>query len=294
MTDSHPQVEDEVERALRLGLAAAAQMADRIARARQELARRAQHRSDQDARQLAGRFRAEGASAVARLAAVDRPEWWDRADAGQIAGLYELAAQWQQDQPRAAAAVEVIARQVQDRYGVDLHAPGAGAADVRAVLARVELERATQTPAYRDDVAAAVAAVLRAEQRDAALAPDDSGGAGGQDARTPVEPDAPAADARSEAVTQADEVASSEPTSELTPDSVQPAGYDSPGRRGQTAAGLREAGLSEESVAVAMRADVAHARPGAEAVRAGNQTASVHSSSGGRSTRSTQRADRSR
>ena len=134
MTDAHPGVEDEVERALRLGLATAAQMGDRLARARQDLARQAQQRAEQEARELEARFRAEGAAAAARLSVVDRAEWWHHATPEQIAGMYELAAQWSADQPAAAGAIEAIALQARDRYGIDLHAPGADPDDVGRTL----------------------------------------------------------------------------------------------------------------------------------------------------------------
>ena len=112
MSDQHPSVEDEVEAALRLGLATASQMADRYARARQDLARQAESRAQQEGHQLEARYRAEGASATARLALVDRPEWWDRAAPADITSMWQLAAQWQHEQPRAAVAADTIARQV--------------------------------------------------------------------------------------------------------------------------------------------------------------------------------------
>ena len=251
MTDSPAGVEDEIERALRLGLATAAQLADRVARTRQDLARKAQLRSEQEARQFEARIRGEGASAAARLAVVDRPEWWNRATGREITGVYELAGAWQADQPRAAAAVDTIARQVHDRYGIDVRAPGADSNEILAALARIQLER-TPPPGRRpEDTATAVNEVVRANQRDAALA-----GAGSE---------------------------SREVQGEAAP-------YDSSERREQTASGLREAGLSEEVVAVAMRADIAQGRPAAEAAADSMHTTAQRSTRG----RGVQRSDRER
>ncbi len=255
MTDSAAGVEDEIERALRLGLATAAQLADRAARARQDLARQTQHRTEQEARHLEARLRAEGASAAARLAVVNRPEWWDRATGTEIAGVYELAAAWAEDQPRAAAAVDTIARQVHDRYGIDVRTPGADPDEVRAALAQLELGRAPQAVTRAEDAAAAVIEVVRANQRDAALAGISS--------------EAPA-------------------TQEGT------APYDSPERRQQTAFSMREAGLTDEAVAVAMRADIAQGRPPAEAAAGGRRTTVQRDVYGRSMQRGAQRSDRGR
>lgn len=134
-------VEDEVGQALRVGLAVAAQLADKIARAREELARNAQRQSEQEQRQLQARFAGERDVAGARLMVVERPEWWDRADIAQIAGMHETAQQWRQFDPRAKAAADTIAREVKDRYGVDVDNLGADPQAVRAALAQVELDR---------------------------------------------------------------------------------------------------------------------------------------------------------
>lgn len=134
-------VEDEVGQALRVGLAVAAQLADKIARAREELARNAQRQSEHEQRQLQARFEGERDVAGARLMVVERPEWWDRADIAQIAGMHETAQQWRQFDPRAQAAADTIAREVKDRYGVDVDNLGADPQAVRAALAQVELDR---------------------------------------------------------------------------------------------------------------------------------------------------------
>jgi colicin import membrane protein len=271
MSDTHPGVEDEVEHALRLGLATAGQLADRVARARQELARDAQRRSDDEHRQLEARFRAEGASAAARLSVVDRPEWWNHATPQQIVSMYELARQWRDDQPHAATAADTIAQQVQDRYGIDMTSPD----QLRAALARAEIDRApTDSPATArerpDDLATALVSVVQADRRDAIL--------------EVAAEETVSREQRPEA-TQSESRAVQEPT-ESGP------AYDSPMRRDATAARMREAGLPEESIAVATRADIAQARPAAGAATAAR---SAPRSTAGRSAgRGEHRIDRSR
>ena len=274
MSDNHPGVEDEAEHALRLGLATAAQLADRYVRARQELTRDAQRRSDDEYRQLEARFRAEGASASARLSVVDRPEWWNGASPQQIVSMYELAHQWRDDQPHAANAADTIAQQVQDRYGIDVTSPDPHPDELRAALARAEVERATtsshtSTVEQPDDLATAVAAVARADQRDAALGAT-----------------AEAMDSRYQGAE--------------APHAARPAGqelmelipaYDTLERRSAAAIQMRDAGLPEEIIAVAMRADIAHAHPAADAAIAAR---SPHAIGGRTASRGTYRSDRSR
>jgi len=247
MSDTHPGVEDEVEHALRLGPATAAQLAERVTRARQELARDARRRSEDEHRQLEARFRAEGESAAARLSVVDRPEWWNHATTQQIVSMYELAHQWRDDQPHAANAADTIARQVQDRYGIDMTSPD----QLRLAVARAETDRVpTHSPAAagerRDDLATALGSVVQADRRDAILEV-----AAEETVSREQRPEAPLSESH----------AVQEPT-ESGP------AYDSLMRRIATAARMREAGLPEESIAVASRADIAHARPAADAATA--------------------------
>lgn len=274
MSDTHPGVEDEVEHALRLGLATAAQLADRFARARQELARDAQRRSDDDHRQLEARFRAESASAAARLSVVERAEWWNAPSPQQIVSMYELAHQWRDDHPRAANAADTIAQQVQDRYGIDVTNPDPDPDELRAALARAEIDRATtsshtSTVEQPDDLAAAVAAVARADQRDAALG-------------STAEPMA----SRHQG---AEAPHTARPAGQEPPEPI-PA-YDTLERRSAAAIQMRDAGLPEESTAVAMRADIAHAHPAADAAIAAR---SPHTIAGRAGSRGTYRSDRSR
>ena len=271
MSDTHPGVEDEVEHAIRLGLATAAQLADRVTRARQELARDAQRRSDDEHRQLEARFRAEGASAAARLTVVERPEWWNHASPQQIVSMYELAHQWRDDQSHAANAADTIAQQVQDRYGIDVTSPDPDANEFRAALARVEVDRVTvNNPAAAverpDDLAFAVAAVVRADQRDTAP---------GATAEETISRD------------QRAEPPHTRSRAERNLTDPGPA-YDTPQRRAR----MRNAGLSEESIAVATRADIAHSRPDADT--ATDARSAQHGTSGRSAGRGAHRSDRSR
>jgi len=167
-------VEDEVGQAARIALAVAAQLADKFARAREELARNAQRQSEQEQRLLQARFEGERDVASARLMLVQRPEWWDRADIAQVAGMHETAQQWKDFDPRALAAAETIAREVQERYGVDVANLDVDPRAVRAALAQAELDRDHAARGERGsaatDFAQAIQAVREADRLDARAA----------------------------------------------------------------------------------------------------------------------------
>ncbi|WP_345482159.1 hypothetical protein [Amnibacterium soli] len=336
-------MEEELGQAARLAIAVASQAADRLARARQELAVQAQRRSEQEYRQLDARFRAEAAVAGARLSAVERPDWWDRADVPQIAAMHDLAQQWQQHDPHAAIAAETIARQVRDRYGIDVAAPGADPQQIRAALAHLELDRAGQAPTHdttAGDVAQAIQAVRVADLRDpitpGTTSTDPETGAidrnpnpilmnraaeleveatefetlagqGGTDLSTPEELRAMAADSRAQAMQHRDQAAGPQPKAvgyEAPAAAPAPAtaaaaavaapSYDSDERRQATAGRMREQGVPEDAIAVAMRADVAQGRPAADAVASTRRQGVPATRQAAARTRSTQRPDRSR
>ncbi|MDO4039323.1 hypothetical protein [Clavibacter michiganensis] len=149
MTDQGDGVDEELSSAARVAITVATQMADRLARAREEAARTAQSRSEQEARQLQARFIAERDAAAARLAVVERPEFWDRTTPTQQADMHEVAQQWKDYDPRAQAASETIGREFQERYNINVNDPQANPDAVREVLVLRE---------QRDAEAAAAAA----------------------------------------------------------------------------------------------------------------------------------------
>lgn len=171
MTDDGRSVEDEIAASARVALTVAAQLADKFARAREELARQAQHQDENTRRQLQTRFDGERNAARNKLALIEQPEWWDRTDIGQIAGMHETAKQWAEFDPQARAVSETIAREVRDRYGIDVANPEADPRAVRAALAEVELDRDHAARGQRGTAEAefteAIQAVRLADQIDA-------------------------------------------------------------------------------------------------------------------------------
>lgn len=134
MAEDSDGIQEAIEGQLRVVMTAAAHIGERLARAREEALRRAQARSEQEARELGSRFEAERRTARAELSTVHRAQWWEGATSEQVGHLYEVARAWAREDPEAARAEERIRQEVRARYGVDvdeLVGPTVGAAAAR-------------------------------------------------------------------------------------------------------------------------------------------------------------------
>jgi hypothetical protein len=362
MTDQGDGIDDELSGAARVAITVAAQMANNLARAREEIARDAQGRSEQEQREIQARFAAERDAASARLAVVDRPQYWEQSTVKDQARMYEIAEQWKDYDPRAQAASETIAREFQQRYGVDVTDPQANPDDVRTALARAEVERAEAAQASQNadaekggrgeaavEIALAEQALSEADRlsdRAADERVDASAGTadntdrstdqsrideaaalelqareydqqadnGGTPTQNPDELRELASDARAQAQLYRTDV---EPTRDTNaPQQTAQAGaevnaasdqgrahaeqsagemkYDSAERRQATAAELGRQGISQETINVRMRADVAQGRPASEAPQQGQQVNVPETKRGRGANRSTERTQQSR
>src|SRR4051794_17533705 len=124
--------------ALRVALTAGAQVAEQLARSREQAARAARAAGEHEARELQARLQAERAAARAALAPVAREEWSQRADVDEIARAWETAETWREHDPDARQAAERIRDQLRDRYGIDSNDLRADDGAVRAALAARE------------------------------------------------------------------------------------------------------------------------------------------------------------
>lgn len=265
-------VHADVDTAMRTALTVAMQMADRMARLRTDLLREAERRDTDAARHMSARFEAERAVAVSQLDVVNKPEWWKDATTGDVARVTETAEAWRGFDPRADTAMEVIGREVQDRYGIDVASlvanerARAGEERVEAVQLVAEADRLDRTPDRNDqdsgrDPAAGLEAQALAYEAAAARGGDDTG-------RTPDQLGDLAQDARAQAQLHRD----SAPDGSSGADAAVAANradagneYDSAERRASFAASM-EGSATPEQIAVRMRADVDQARPAHEAV----------------------------
>jgi len=129
-------VAEEAQGNLRMGLMAAAQLARTASNARRSLVEQASRRDLDEARQLQGRLDADRASARAELAPVHEASWWDQAEVGDVARVYETAVTWRDDDEAARDAESRIRQELRDRYHVEVNETGADPAMVRDALGR--------------------------------------------------------------------------------------------------------------------------------------------------------------
>lgn len=116
---SEEGIDDSVERGLRQLLAVSGQIAERVARARQEMQRREQLRSERAGQEYQQVLATNRAAMQAVLAPVKEPEWWNRASAHQVADAYQAAESWKDHDPMALEASARIHKEVKTRYGID-------------------------------------------------------------------------------------------------------------------------------------------------------------------------------
>lgn len=171
---------EAVESGFRAGLMAAAGIGEQLARIREQEQRNIQQAEEARARELQERFNASQAAARAQLDPVSRNEWWDKATPEMIERAHETAEAWKGYDPVAAEHAERIRDQVQQRYGIDVDAPGASEQDISAAVTRAqaarhlaETERSNAAAARGDEVMAG-AAIAGANREDRARANDSA------------------------------------------------------------------------------------------------------------------------
>jgi colicin import membrane protein len=126
MAEESDGIGEVVDDSLRVALTVASQLAERINRERERMARAREASAQQEYRELQTRFESERGAARASLAPVQRSEWWDTAGVDDIAAAHETASVWKDHDDVAREAADTIRTEVQDRYGIDVDAPEAG------------------------------------------------------------------------------------------------------------------------------------------------------------------------
>lgn len=168
MADESDGIEEALEGTVRMVSMAAMRVGSELARARQEYLRRQERSDDLEARQLHERFEAEKQTAVAGLARVQRPEWWDQADARQIGNTLAVARAWAPEAEGAARAEQTIQEQLAARHGVDVNHKATRGPEVDALRRQMEQTREelhqSHTNAERIEAAVLVAEANRQRQ----------------------------------------------------------------------------------------------------------------------------------
>jgi len=103
---------------LRTALMAAAQVAQRVARAREQDLRKAAATGTQEAAELQARLEAQRQSALAVTAPARRDDWWANASVEDISRVYEVAHAWEDTDADLARDAERIRDEVNTRHGI--------------------------------------------------------------------------------------------------------------------------------------------------------------------------------
>lgn len=254
MAEESDGIGDAVDGHFRILLSVAMQLGQRIARLREELARNAQARSEQQARELQARFDAERNAARASLAPVKQPEWWEHADSSDIAAAYETAEAWRSVDEDIARTSDQMREELRSRYGIDVENLGADPAAVREAMTRAEQDRAAAAVARGEsveDYAEAAALLTVADQLDNQ----------GEEWDRDRERDANANDEPTEGLSREELTAEADATRD---DSA--IAYDSAERRDSFAADMETAGVDRELQNVRLVADRENGTPPSAAV----------------------------
>ncbi|WP_104133966.1 hypothetical protein [Cryobacterium sp. Y62] len=169
MAEETDGVGETFDDSLRIALTIASQFGERIARLREQLARQREASASQEARELEARFEAERGAARASLAPIEQSEWWNQATPEDIAGVHETATAWRDVDDVARGAGDTIKHEVQERYDIDIDAPGADPAAVAAALRDAERDRgdaATERQRAGEDVTASQLLLANADRHE--------------------------------------------------------------------------------------------------------------------------------
>lgn len=134
-------MDDVLDNGMRQTLMMASRIAETLARRRQESQRQQEHLDARAAHEAQARLSAQRSSARAVLAPVEKEQWWDQAQASDIATAHAVAEGWKDHDPTALAASERIRYEVLARYGIDTHDVGADAAYLESGIEAIRTEK---------------------------------------------------------------------------------------------------------------------------------------------------------
>jgi colicin import membrane protein len=264
MAEETDGVGETFDDSLRVALTIASQFGERIARMREQLARQREAEATQEARELSARFDAERGAARAALAPVQQPGWWDQAEPQDIADAHETATAWRDFDAVAKDAGDTIKQEVQQRYGIDVDAPGANPPAVAAALAQAERDRAyaaAERSTSGEELTAAQLLFAQADRHEREAqerAVKDQERDASEDNPAPFGVlDPSAADPQAVSADEHAQGAARERGSQL---------YDSSERRQKFASSLEGKGISQDAIAARMLADSDNAKHPREAV----------------------------
>jgi len=134
---------------MRQSLMIASRIAETLARRRQESQRQQEHQDAQAAHEAQARLTADRSAARAALAPVNKDQWWDKAQAHDIATAHAVAEGWKDHDPTTLAASEKIRQEVFTRYGIDTRGAGKDAGYLESDIQNAATDKARQNALER-------------------------------------------------------------------------------------------------------------------------------------------------
>jgi colicin import membrane protein len=262
MADETDGVGESFDDSLRIALTVASQFGERISRLREQMSHMREAAAQQEYRELQNRFEAERGAARASLEPVRHAEWWDSAKVDDIALVHETATVWRDHDDVAREAGDTIRREVQDRYGIDVDAPGGDPAQVAAALREAEKARAdarAERERSAEELTASQILFANAERREREAQEQSE-----KDWNTGDVDGADIADFNEFADREADWKQAGEGTNERSSSDQE---YDSSERRQDFASSLEKRGIAKETIAARILADGENAKHPREAVK---------------------------
>ena len=135
-------IDDVLDGGIRQSLLIASRIAETLARRRQELQRQREQQDAQAAHEAQAQLAAQRSAARAALSPVEKDQWWDKAQPGDIATAHAVAEAWKDHDPAALAAADRIRQEVLTRYGIDTHDVGSDTAYLESGIQTITTERA--------------------------------------------------------------------------------------------------------------------------------------------------------
>nr|WP_176705830.1 hypothetical protein [Arthrobacter sp.]AXV46419.1 hypothetical protein pA40H2_p64 [Arthrobacter sp.] len=162
MSEEH--VEDVLEGMMRQSLAAGSQLAEQVARARQQYLRNVTQQTEQATIEAQRSLAADRAVMQSVLVPTARDAWWDKAQPEQIAQAHVLAEAWKDYDPAALEASEKITSEVKSRYGIDTSDMQGDSGYMKDYLAVQQRAEAAMKEAKEHAEAMALVEAAQAEQ----------------------------------------------------------------------------------------------------------------------------------
>lgn len=162
MSEEH--VEDVLESMLRQSLVAGSQLAEQLARARQQFMRAAEQRSEQAHVEAQRALVADRAVMQSVLVPTARDDWWEKVQPEQIAHAHVLAEAWKDYDPAALEASVKITSEVKNRYGIDTSDMQGDSGYMKDYIAVAQRAEAAMKEAKEHAEAMALVEAAQAEQ----------------------------------------------------------------------------------------------------------------------------------